>query len=93
MIITHVTVLGPTLQVHFTRLTEPSLHVLIETSDLDGSNRVALWSLDSKHSLADLYTHVGPLFYGEGLGRLENWQRAEIEDLIRPLLRHRVSDF
>lgn len=92
MILTHITALGPDHLVHFTRVAEPALHVLIEKSRPDGSERVAVGALDPQHSLLDLYAHVAPLLYG-GRGSLENWQRAEIESLIRPLLRRGLNDF
>lgn len=85
MIVTRVTVKGHEHSVFLTRAENP-VRLIIERSVYpNGAYKVRAGELRTSDSLDALYSLLGPLLYGTI--ELDNFQRAELENLIRPMLR------
>ena len=89
MIVTHATVKGAEHRIYFKRLENPLRLIIERNAHRHGDHRMLVGTLTPFDSLETLYTLVAPLLYGSFV-QLENWQRAELENLIRPMLREEL---
>lgn len=84
MIVTHVTARGAQGYVFLTRAEGP-LRIIIEKSVHPNGYRILHGTMPLTGTLDDLYRLLSSLLYGERYP--ERWQAAELEALVRPLLR------
>ena len=87
MIITQVTVKGHEHWLYLKRQENP-LRVVVERSvHTHGPYRMMVGTIHLTDNLEALYTLMAPLLYGASPAELTNPRRADLENLVRQLLR------
>jgi hypothetical protein len=84
MIVTHATVRGPQGFVFLTRAEAP-LRIVIHKSAHPEGPRILHGTVYPTSTLDELYRLLSPLLYGAAYPEI--WETAELEALVRPLLK------